>query len=366
MRNIHITIAIVSVLTARTVSAQLDPTEAPPPAWAILPNDGTPADTTARPKYKPKISGVIQVHFQHELNTNGDTIQDPDGFRVLRARLIAKGRINKYTTYELMIDPRAPEQGGLMRDAFLAFAVLKHQTLRVGLQKTQFGWENRESITRLYTVNRSELCDGAMRGENLRDVGLGLLGHIPLVKSWRIENSITFTNGTRMNVEGPYDFNTRKAFWGRIGLRYKRKDLMVRLGGSFATGGFRYLGDLPEDPTDDVYADFTRFGSDLQVDHKWFFLAAEYAQGEDVAGDTLYAEPVGHSVQAAVKTKWHVGPLFRTEQFEDEFHRVTVGAYYGEPTDALRLLVNYEFRKGITDIPEGHDDRLYVQLQITF
>ena len=52
-------------------------------------------------KYKVKISGVLQVHYLNEFNTNGDTIRDPDGFRILRARLTASGKINKNISYQL-------------------------------------------------------------------------------------------------------------------------------------------------------------------------------------------------------------------------------------------------------------------------
>ena len=168
-------------------------------------------------KYQVKISGVLQFHYLNEFNTNGDTIRDPDGFRILRARITFKGGINKFTSFEIMIDPRAPEQGGILRDAFVKFNVIRNQTIRVGQQKTQFGWENRQSITELYTVNRAEMSDGVSRGENLRDIGIGILGHIKLNKKIRIEDAITFTNGTRANVAGPYDFNPKKAFWGRLG-----------------------------------------------------------------------------------------------------------------------------------------------------
>jgi hypothetical protein len=83
-------------------------------------------------KYIPKISGVIQVHYLNEFNTNGDAIRDPDGFRILRARLTAKGDISKYISYELMVDPRAPEQGGILRDAYLELNYIKNQKIRVG------------------------------------------------------------------------------------------------------------------------------------------------------------------------------------------------------------------------------------------
>lgn len=315
---------------------------------------------------KVKISGVIQVHYLHEFNTNKDTIRDPDGFRILRARLTAKGDINKYISYELMIDPRAPEIGGVLRDAFIALHFIKDQTIRVGQQKTQFGWENRESITELYTVNRAEMSDGVSRGENLRDIGIGILGDIKITKNLRIEDAITFTNGTRSNVTGPYDFNTKKALWGRIGLRYKKDDFMVRLGGSFGGGGIRYLNNDILDPADDIYVDFQRWGCDVQVDHPRFFLAAEYAKGKDKVDAFTFAKPKGYQAILALKTKWKIGPLLKYDVFEDEWKVPTLGVYYGNPKDKFRILVNYVIRGNITDRPNGHDDRLYIQMQVRF
>lgn len=327
------------------------------------------SDSTAKKKAnksKVNVSGVIQVHYFNEFNTNGDSIRDPDGFRVLRARLIAEGKINDKISYQVMIDPRAPEHGGLLRDAYIELHHIKNQRIRIGRQKTQFGWENRQTITQLYTVNRAEMSDAVSRGENLRDNGIGIIGHIPINNNLRIEDAVTFTNGTRMDVTGPYDFNTKKAVWGRVGLRYKKDDLTIRVGGSLGIGGLRYLGDTINDAHDDVYVDFKRFGADVQVDHKYFFIAGEYAIGTDTAGDTLYQEPVGYQIQLALKTKWKVGPMVRYDTAEDEWKVLTLGAYYGLPKDKLRVLVNYVFRGNVSDIPEGHDDRLYVQMQIVF
>lgn len=326
------------------------------------------ADTTKNKKEKNKleISGVLQVHYMTELNTNGDTIRDPGGFRILRARLIASGDLNKYISYQVMIDPRAPEQGGVLRDAYMEFHLIKNQSIRLGQQKTQFGWENRQSITELYTVNRAEMSDGASRGENLRDIGIGLLGHIKFNQQWRIENAITLTNGTKMNITGPYDFNTKKALWGRVGVRYKNDDLTFRLGGSFGFGGLRYLGDDIVDPADDVYADFNRVGTDAEIDHKYFFLAGEYAIGEDIVSDSIYEDPMGYQAILAIKTRWNSGPLVRYDVFQDEWKVWTFGAYYGDPKDKFRLLFNYILRRNIIDIPKGHDDRIYLQAQIKF
>ncbi|MFZ5554051.1 MAG: porin [Bacteroidota bacterium] len=323
-------------------------------------------DTSLKKKYKPEISGVVQVHYLNEFNTNGDSLRDPDGFRILRARLTAKGKISKKISYEVMVDPRAPEQGGVLRDAYLGFHYLKNQEIKVGQQKTQFGWENRESMTQLYTVNRAEMSDAVSRGENLRDIGIGLIGHIPINEKLRFENAVTFTNGTRMNVTGPYDFNSKKVCWGRLGLRYKSDKITVKIGGSFAFGGLRYLNNLIDDPSDDIYADIFRTGTDIQIDHDYFFMAAEFAMGTDKVSDTLIAEPIGYQGLLAIKTKYKAGPLIRYDVNEDEWKVLTLGAYYGLPKDRFRFLLNYVIRGNITDIPGGHDDRLYLQMQVTF
>ncbi len=328
-------------------------------------NDST---TKKIAKYKPKISGAVAMHYNAEFNTNGDSLVDPDGFRLFKARLEANGKISNKILYNIMIDLRHPEPGGLLRDAYIDLLFIKNQTIRIGRQKTQFGWENLESTTELYTVMRAEMSDAISRGWQLRDNGIGILGHIPISKNIRFEDAITFTNGTRFDVTGPYDFNTKKALWGRLGIRFKKDDLIIKLGGSFGTGGFRYLGEDAIDPADDLYVDFNRLGADVQVDHKHFYLAAEYGWATDHVKDSIMEDPfTGYQVLLAIKTKWKVGPLGKYDVSTlDDWKVTTVGAYYGLPKDKFRILVNYVFRGQITDIPGGHDDRLYIQMQVVF
>ncbi len=316
-------------------------------------------------KFKPKISGMVQVHYMNEFNTNGDTVRDPDGFRILRARLCAKGQINKWIGYDLMIDPRSPEHSGLLRDAFIRFDLPKHQTLRVGQQKTQFGYENRQTISELYVVNRSELSDALSRGYNLRDIGIGLIGKVPLKKDFYFEDAITFTNGSRMNLAGPWEFQPTKNGFGRLGIGRKRPGLQWGLGVSGAMGQINELGDDLVSPLDDIRIKIKRLGTDLEIDHKHFSLVSEFAMGTDLAQDTL-SSSIGYAVTVAGKTKWHVGPMARLDLLDDEYRRLTFGAYYGRPKDKFRVLINYEMRGGIVDIPGGHDDRLYVQCQVRF
>jgi hypothetical protein len=317
-------------------------------------------------KYMPHLSGFIQVHFLEPFNTNGDSIVEPDRFRVLRARVCVDGKINKFLSYVVEIDPRSPQITGILRDAYISVKIIPDHTIRIGQQKTQFGYENRESSTRLYFVNRSEMSDNLSRGYNLRDIGIGLLGKININEKYRFEDAITLVNGAGMNVPGIEDYNRKKNLWGRVGIRYKTENLMWRFGISGGMGDQKDLGNDPVDPSDDFIIDFKRFGLDAEMDHKWFFMASEYAAGQDIVSDTI-SNPFGYYVLLAGKTKWKAGPLIRYDVLEDEWKRWTLGAYYGLPNDRFRVLLNYEIRGyHPAEILYGEDDRLYIQLQVRF
>jgi len=358
-----VTVNITSVMLIgllfcfQVVHSQTDDLETGPDSSAI---------SKKSKKYKPHISGFVQVHFLEPFNTNGDSIVEPDRFRVLRARISVDGKINKYVSYVVEIDPRSPQITGLLRDAYISLKIIPDQTIRVGQQKTQFGYENRESSSRLYFVNRTEMSDNLSRGTNLRDIGIGLIGKININEKYRLEDAFNVVNGAGMNVAGIEDFNRKKNLWGRVGIRYKTEDLMWRFGISGGIGDQKDLGDDIADPSDDFIINFKRYGLDAEVDHKWFFMASEYAAGTDIISDTI-SNPFGYYILLAGKTKWKAGPLVRYDVLEDEWKRWTVGAYYGLPNDRFRVLLNYEFRGyHPEDIPYGEDDRMYIQLQVRF
>ena len=82
------------------------------------------------------------------------------------------------------------------------------------------GYENPQTIRELYVVNRSEMSDNLSRGVNLRDAGIGLLGEIPISEAFHLENALTFTNGSGLNVAAPSEFSTTKNLFGRLGGQY--------------------------------------------------------------------------------------------------------------------------------------------------
>ena len=296
----------------------------------------------------PEISGYAQVHYRHAFDSNNDHVFDKPNFRVQRVRINIKGDITPWASYDIEVDPRAPEVAGVLRDAFLSLKFIPHHQLRIGQQKTQFGYENSESSTRLYTVNRADLSDNLARGVNLRDIGIGLIGKWPLGNGFRFEDAFTLVNGAGLNVQN--DNNARKNFFGRIGLRYKNDDFVARLGVSGAVADILDPGNDLVDPKDDILTTFNRIGTDLEVDHRWAFLNFEYVQGSDDVAAQRFPDPVppqhldrkGYYITIGGKTPWKLGPLIRYDTVDNTFRRWTFGAYYGNPDDRLRFLVNYE------------------------
>ncbi len=315
-------------------------------------------------KYKPKVSGFIQFQELNHFDSNRDDSILPWRFRVQRARLRVEGKINRKISYQLEIDPRSPEIAGMMRDAYISFShIPKHQIL-LGQQKTQFGYENPMSSADLYFVNRTDVSDNLSRGINLRDIGIGFKGNIPISNKIRIEDAITLVNGAGLNVQ--YDNTRKKNLWGRMGLRYKSENLICRIGASGGTGDYLEPADTAAGTPANL-VDFERLGADFQVEHKWFTMAAEYVMGwnNEIGGKSQIP---GYYLLLTGKTDWNLGPLARYENLDDEFTRWVFGAYYGLPSDRFRFLINYEIRevKGDPDFPNGEDNRLYFWVQVRF
>lgn len=304
----------------------------------------------------PEIGGYLQVSYQRPFDTNDDGSVNPDELEVRRLRLKVSGKVMKKVQYNVEIDPVARDFSDLLRDAYLELKQLPGQDILIGQQKTQFGFENNESSGKLYVINRADLSEELARGNTLRDLGVGLIGDIPLAAGFSIEDAITVVNGAGQNT--PED-TSRKNVFGRLGARYENLDLDldVRVGGSAATGDLYDLGTA--DPLDDHRYTFRRFGADLQVDHTYGFVAAEYVTGtdKDLATD-VKTQRDGWYVLAAGKTPWHAGPVVRYDTLEDE-STITFGGYWGELGAHLRVMAEYERR-------ESKDDRLIVWTQGRF
>ena len=311
----------------------------------------------------PKVYGYIQFQVINQpIDTNGDDEVNEGRSRVQRARLSVEGDINRYVSYEMDIDPRAPEVNGKLRDAFFDVQYRKNHVLRLGQHKTKFGYENQVSSSRLYVVNRSEMADEMARGINLRDQGVSFIGKWALGAKSRLNYAFSIVNGAGMNVQR--DNNKKKSLWGRVGIRTKSGDTKWRLG--FSAGkADRY--EPPEDGEPGFFIDFKSYGTDFLIDTKRLMVNGEFAigpmkeMGEEETVHAYYLLLVGKMAKP-------YGPLLRYDSFNtDEFQRWTVGAYYGRPNDAVRVLFNYEFRFEEDDIIDNAaDDRLYLWTQVRF
>lgn len=335
--------------------------------WAQIVEPEVPADTAAvaTKKYKPKLSGFIQTQFLQNFDTNSDGEINPSRFRLQRVRVKVEGKISKKISYQVEIDPRAPQITGILRDAYISLGYIKKHEIRIGQQKTQFGYENTVGSSSLYFVNRTDVSDNLSRGINLRDIGIGLVGSVKINDRWRIEDAVTLVNGAGMNVQA--DNNDKKSLWGRVGVRYKTEDFKWKFGISGAKADLMETSiDSLGDPVD-YFIYFTRLGADIQLEMKWFTMVGEYVAGNNDEPDGV-SDVAGYYFMMAGKTAIHIGPTLRYEDLDGEFKRWTVGAYYGEPSARLRILANYEIRKLLDDPekPLGEDNRFYLWLMIRF
>ena len=321
-----------------------------------------PGKRTALPA--PRVSGYMQVHYRFARATGTDSVVDNDNFRVQRVRIGVDGDITPRVSYQIEFDPRAPELTGVLRDAYATLHYIPRHDIRIGQQKTQFGYENRESSTDLFEVNRAEISDAIARGQNLRDIGVGLIGNIKLGKGVRFEDALTVVNGSGANVQA--DDTPRKNVWGRLGLRHRNdaSNMLTRVGVSGGAGDFIERGDLL-DPADDVRIEFVRKGADVEIDHPKFQLTAEYGTAKDENKSTAEIdEPVGYYLNLVGKFRPNYGPLLRYDVFDDTFKRWTFGAWWGAPAAPVRALLNYEARQ-LKDGVRG-DDKVYLWLQVRY
>lgn len=247
--------------------------------------------------------------------------------------------------------------------------------IRIGQQKTQFGYENPEGVTRLVVVNRTLVSNALGRGQNgvnaasgaTRDIGVGVLGRIPVARSIALEWAGALVNGAGPNRTTDDAVAPQKDFWGRIGPAVKVGVAAIRAGASFGRG--YDVGTTGPGTAGEPYRYlFLRVGADVQLDTPWLFAAGEYVRGTNAlrpreqiaAGAYLYAYG---------KTPWNLGPVARVEAFDpdrdvagDLRRRWTLGGYYDITPIKARVILNYELDHSSV----LRDDALLVQTQVVF
>lgn len=363
----RLTILLIVLLSGSVAAAEEEPASEPRYLdETLIKQDPPPSGKKAKRRkgLMPQISGYLQILYKKRFDTDDTKGVEPSLFRIQRLRLRVSGKVVPKIRYQIEIDPRAPEVTGLLRDAFIELRYLPFHKLRIGQQKTPWGYENSESSSRLYTVTRTELAEGPGRGLTLRDIGIALVGRIPLADSWDLEDHVALVNGAGMNVQA--DDTPMKNLWARVGARFRLpdRDLVVRAGASFGVGDYREPEDPGPPPEPGYVLSFRRFGVDVQVDTRWAFVVAELTRSTDessLAPDEP-EESLAWYVLVAGKTPWNVGPVVRYDTYDlAELDRWTFGAYWGALDARLRAMATYEI---FEDEAGKHDHRLLLWAQV--
>ena len=301
--------------------------------------------------------------YKFRVDHSGDGKVEPDAFRLGKVVVRFDGQIDRHFGYQVEIDPRSPTIAGVLRDGYIRVnKIIPHHEIRIGQQKTPWGYENWISSTELYFTSRTELSEGLGRGLTHRDIGIGVVGKLKLCDTWRLEDQIAIVNGDGFGVQA--DTTQLKNLWAHVGARYASDAWVIHTGVSGAIGDQIEPADpgAPPNPR----TGFRRLGADVEVDHRWGYLGAEYAIGWDElpAESGNREQQQAYFVTLAGKTPWHVGPVLRYEAADlEEFTRWTFGAYWGEPTARVRALLSYEYFEDELGV---HDGRVETQLQVVF
>ena len=301
--------------------------------------------------------------FKFRVDHDGDGRTEPTAFRLGKVVVRFDGKLDRHFGYQIEIDPRSPTIAGILRDGYIRLTkIIPHHEIRIGQQKTPWGYENWQSSTELYFTSRTELSEGLGRGLTHRDIGIGVVGKVPLDDRWRFDDEIAIVNGDGFGVQA--DSTRLKNVWGRVGVRYKTDKLTVHAGISGAIGDQIEPAD-PGQPAN-PRTGFRRIGADLEIDHRLGFVGIEYATGqdEDPAESGNRERQSAYFVTVAGKTPWHIGPAIRYDAADLEgFERWTFGVYWGKPKARVRLFSDYEYFK---DDFGTHDARVETQLQVVF
>ncbi len=98
-------------------------------------------------------------------------------------------------------------------------------------------------------------------------------------------------------------------------MRYKTEKVTIWSGISGGHGGYNDVGNLLNDPADDIFIKFDRYGADLEVDNKFLFLATEFVGGKEIVNDTI-SYPFGYYVILAAKTSISVSDSSKASVIE--------------------------------------------------
>ncbi len=393
-------VLVLPLLFAATVSRAQETTPAsaaPPPGAAVaqsapsalaeparLPETPPPAAPVVRTKSEIsplKVSGYVQGRFNQGFDHDGTLARSGTGagmttasaFSVARARVRAGGDLTEGIGYA--VEGEFANVNPTLTDGFARVTLVPHHEIRLGQQKTQFGFENPEGSTRLLTVNRTFVSNALGREQNgvnaasgaTRDIGVGILGKIPVAGSLILEWAGAVVNGSGTGRTTDDAIAPQKDFWGRIGSSVKLGVAAVRIGASLGRG--YDVGTTGPGAAGEPYRYlFRRVGADVQLDTPWFFAAGEVVRGTNALRPREQVA-AGAYLYAYGKTPWNLGPVVRVEGFDpdrdangDLQRRWTLGGYYDFRPIKARVILNYELDHSSV----RRDDALLVQTQVVF
>jgi hypothetical protein len=282
---------------------------------------------------------------------------------VPRARVAVKGRITPGVRFQIEGDLTEPMHP--LKDGYLSLEMIPRHRIRIGQQKTPFGWEQRQSAVRLLVVRRAEVTRALARGPDPRDIGVQVLGDWDLPAGLGLHYAVALVNGAGANVIE--DDTPRKNLWGRAGMSWisPGRAVVIAAGGSYANGD--RLGEADPGATPLAFV-FHRIGADLEIETPYVAGVAEYIFGIDHRTlDTVHAG--GYYVLLWGRTPWNAAPIVRYQAYDpdldaagERISRFTVGGYYDLLPVRARLLVNYDIDLSI----DRRDNGLFVQAQVVF
>src|SRR5678809_230026 len=127
-RPAALAILVAALLSSPTRADAQAETDVVAPDAAI---QTTPPKQKKKKKKKPRISGFLQAFYRYTFATGDDDEVDADNFRIQRVRVGVSGKVIKKVSYDVEIDPRAPEVRGILRDAYIQFKHIPFHKLRV-------------------------------------------------------------------------------------------------------------------------------------------------------------------------------------------------------------------------------------------
>ena len=326
--------------------AHADP-GAPPPAPPPAPSHPT-----------LHLSGYLQVQYTFQGTATAGGAGPLNTFLIRRARLKAAGEVVPGVGYDVLVEAATPTTP--LRDAYLRLRLIPHLEIRVGQQKTPFGYDWPTSSTVLVTLDRSLVSRALGRAVNARDIGISARGHFELPARLGLEYAVALVNGAGPNA---LDGGDGKDVFGRVGALWRPGGVHLRLGISGAAG------DLPGPTAADPARAFQRLGADLELDAPWVALRAEGILGWADTGAALGPTRQG-GVYATLfgRSPWHLGPLVRLGAYTANLAggtsrtRLTAGAYWNLPSPDVRVVANVLLEPW----DPGHPPVLEVQGQARF